>query len=573
MLKKILLIQPPIQDFYDTDVRLQPIGLSYLKSSLNQNFSDLQVLIRDYHHGHGRFTVPLPHELNYLKRYWLRPDESPFCGFNNYYHFGLSFEKILEDIKNINPDLIGISALFSPYFREVTKITELIKSWKDIPIVLGGSHVNAMPTESLSVETVDFIIKGEGERGIVELVKYLRGLATEDDVSGLGYKKNGELVINNTKENYPIESLPVPDLSDFPKDMYTVFGKPMCFLITSRSCPHKCSFCSVHLTFGHNYRRRSVDCILSEIKLRYSQGYKVIDFEDDNLTFFKKEMKELCRKISLEIPKGELEFVAMNGISYLSLDNELLELMKEAGFTHLNLALVSSDKAVRESTKRPHTLEKYLEIVNTAHCLGFKIVSYQILGLPSESLPSQIQTLKTNASLPVLMGASMFYLTPNSPIAKSFKPSTEKDIFCSRLSAMYIESNFFERDDIYTLFILTRILDFIKSFEITDDTNLSNLVFYQKNDLNSSFSKRFELGMEILQKLFSESIFYQKNKIGFFKNIAFKIETFLLAWSEIDVIVTQNGFKVFNDLKKFQFIDTVSVLDSKIVSSNLEVLI
>ena len=58
----------------------------------------------------------------------------------------------------------------------------------------------------------------------------------------------------------------------------------------------------------------------------------------------------------------------MNGISYLSLDEELLELMFQAGFSHLNLALVSSDKTVRETTKRPHTLEAYLKVVHKAHC-------------------------------------------------------------------------------------------------------------------------------------------------------------------------------------------------------------
>ena len=95
-----------------------------------------------------------------------------------------------------------------------------------------------------------------------------------------------------------------------------------------------------------------------------------------------------------------------------------LNLMYQAGFSHLNLALVSSDKTVRETTKRPHTLEAYVKVVHKAHQLGFKIISYQILGLPNESLDSMIQTLAFNARLPVLLGASPFYRTPNSPIAR-----------------------------------------------------------------------------------------------------------------------------------------------------------
>ena len=98
----------------------------------------------------------------------------------------------------------------------------------------------------------------------------------------------------------------------------------MTFMITSRSCPHKCSFCSVHTTFGTNYRRRSLENVLEEIELRYQQGYRVIDFEDDNLTYYKSTFKELCRRLIARFPNREMEFVAMNGISYLSLDEELL---------------------------------------------------------------------------------------------------------------------------------------------------------------------------------------------------------------------------------------------------------
>ena len=268
-------------------------------------------------------------------------------------------------------------------------------------------------------------------------------------VPNLAYRRDGEIIYNPIEDNFPIDELPLPDLSDLSPSIYTLAGKPMTFMITSRSCPHKCSFCSVHTTFGTNYRRRSLENVLQEIELRYQQGYRVIDFEDDNLTYYKATFKELCRRLIERFPNREMEFVAMNGISYLSLDDELLELMYRAGFSHLNLALVSSDKTVRETTKRPHTLEAYVKVVNKAHQLGFKIVSYQILGLPNESLDSMIQTLAFNARLPVLLGASPFYQTPNAPIARGLE-LTEKDYVKARLTALAIETDQFSRDDIYT---------------------------------------------------------------------------------------------------------------------------
>ncbi len=119
---KVLLIQPPVQDFYDTDVRLQPIGLAYLKAAINQLLPDVDVSIKDYHGGCGRKTVPMPKELRYLSDYYSVADKSPFSTFHRYYHFGKSFEEIESEIAAIAPDVVGISSLFTPYYREALEV-------------------------------------------------------------------------------------------------------------------------------------------------------------------------------------------------------------------------------------------------------------------------------------------------------------------------------------------------------------------------------------------------------------------------------------------------------------------
>ena len=85
---KVLLIQPPVQDFYDTDVRLQPIGLCYLKAAIRKHLPDVDVIIKDYHGGCGRRTISIPRELRYLADYYPAADKSPFSAFHQYYHFG-----------------------------------------------------------------------------------------------------------------------------------------------------------------------------------------------------------------------------------------------------------------------------------------------------------------------------------------------------------------------------------------------------------------------------------------------------------------------------------------------------
>jgi len=538
---RLLLIQPPVEDFYDTDIRLQPIGLAYLKAAVNKWLPEVEVVIRDYHHGWGRKTVPVPPELRYLRDYYAWPDKSPFSAFHCYFRFGASGEEIADDAARIKPDIIGISSLFSPYYREALRTAEVLKNKLNVPILLGGSHVSAMPEEMLSHPAVDFIIRGEGEKPLVEFLKAWSAGEGFGAVPNLGYKNEGKLFLNPEAENFEIEALPIPELEDFSPETYLFEGKPLSFMITSRSCPHRCTFCSVHRTFGFTYRRRPVESVMAEIEQRYREGYRVIDFEDDNLTFYKNEMKELCRRLIAAFPGREMRFVAMNGISYLSLDDELLHLMKDAGFTNLNLALVSSDITVRETTKRPHTIKKYLEVVETASRLGFHIVSYQILGLPNESLESMIQTLVFGASQPVLLGASMFYLTPNSPIARGFPAPLAADVFKSRLTAMAFEGNGFTREDIYTLFITTRILNFLKSVESGRGETLTfeeALLRLEQKDVRSA------KGVEALNILLAEGVLHADTSHGWKLLKKFRMETFVKVWSAVSSLAAQSGARI-----------------------------
>jgi radical SAM superfamily enzyme YgiQ (UPF0313 family) len=243
-----------------------------------------------------------------------------------------------------------------------------------------------------------------------------------------------------------------------------------------------------------------------------------------------------------KFPDREMEFVAMNGISYLSLDDELLELMHRAGFSQLNLALVSSDKTVRETTKRPHTLAAYLKVVRKAHELGFRIVSYQILGLPDETLDSMIQTLAFNARLPVLLGASPFYRTPSAPIARGLE-LTETDYVRARLTALAIETENFTRDDIYTLFVSTRILNFLKGLRLSESADLLELTSHRWPDI------RTRIGFAILEDFRTSGRMHFWTNTGLVENTRFKSELLIDIMSETKEVMCQSGARI--DVRKF----------------------
>jgi len=165
---RLLLIQPPVRDFYDTDVRLQPIGLAYLKAAVRKHLPEVEVIVKDYHGGWGRRTVPVPKELRYLSDYYGVADKSPFSTFHQYYHFGRSFDDIEAEIADLKPDVVGISSLFTPYFREALEVAARVKKRTHAVVVLGGSHASAAPESLLASPHVDYVIRGEGEKALVE---------------------------------------------------------------------------------------------------------------------------------------------------------------------------------------------------------------------------------------------------------------------------------------------------------------------------------------------------------------------------------------------------------------------
>lgn len=534
--QKIVLVQPPIADFYDTDIRLQPLGLCSLKAMVERHHPGVRVVVRDFHHGRGRRTLALPPELSYLKPYYRHADKSPFCTFHHYFHFGADPETVAREVLEERPDLVGISALFTPYAREAIACARAIKTRSSVPILMGGPHVTADPSQVLGQDCVDYVIRGEGERPLVDLVQALQSGTDLKLVPNLGFKKNGVPHLNPLIVSDPLSEIAWPDYSDFPLDRYRVPTGPLCFITASRGCPYGCTFCSVRQTFGQIYRRRSNTDILAEIGHRIDQGFRAFDFEDDNLTFDQPAMVELCRELENHY-SGQAHFMAMNGLSSESLNQTILQGMRRAGFTHCNLSLVSANPAILAKCRRPHRIDHFLHIVQEAFALEFQIVAYQILGLPGESFQSMIQTMAMIARLPVLIGPSLFYLTPGSPMARNFPQQRETDYYLARSTTMANARDESTRDGLYTLFITARIFNFLKGLPVPGQEIGFNELIRDK----SLSAGRTGIGLDLLKILFAEKRLFAHTNSGLHPLDRFRSDLFFEACSCVDRLNTLSG--------------------------------
>ena len=231
----------------------------------------------------------------------------------------------------------------------------------------------------------------------------------------------------------------------------------------------------------------------------------------------------------------------MNGLSYLSLDRALLCKMKAAGFTDLNLSLVSHWAASLSSLRRPHRIGQFLEVIEAAADLGFHVISYQILGLPMETVDQMVETMALLTRLPVRIGASIFYLTPGSVLSADFPPMTDSDMFRARSTAMAIETAAFRRDDLYTLFLTARIVNFLKSISMPKEA------FSFRGALNFAYggSPRERLGAELLDRLMEERHLYATSRTGLKPNVHFNPALFFEVLNRAAEIRTLSGATVF----------------------------
>jgi radical SAM superfamily enzyme YgiQ (UPF0313 family) len=160
----------------------------------------------------------------------------------------------------------------------------------------------------------------------------------------------------------------------------------------------------------------------------------------------------------------KIELSAMNGISFAALDGELLSLMKRAGFHTLNLSYVSTDPSTKERMRRPKPATEFDGILEKAEQAGLHVIAYAILGMPGQTITEMVDTLIYLMGKKVLIGPSIYYPTPGTPLFEKCKMEgiLPPHPVQWRSSAFPIETREFDRVDLLTLFRLARVINFIK---------------------------------------------------------------------------------------------------------------
>jgi radical SAM superfamily enzyme YgiQ (UPF0313 family) len=341
---------------------------------------------------------------------------------------GMEVKVIIEEISQpdyptlaFQPDLVCISSITSTAPRAY-ELADFYRR-QGLPVVMGGAHPSFVVRESL--DHADYVICGEGDEALPELVDILNNGGDVSAVQNLAYLEGGVMRQNPWRPFLgDLDDLPIPNY-EVVHDWNARRGRRFVSIATSRGCPFNCRFCGVIKLFGRKYRFNSVDRVLEEIRQNGVKAHHVF-FCDDNFTANRERIKELCQRMLQE--KLKIEWSAQVRVEAAK-DEELMELMAKTGCYCVFVGLESINPATLKLYNKSQTVENIEECVLNFHRHGIRVHGMFVFGSEEDHYQVIRDTVKFSRKLDL---DSLQYLiltpVPGTPVYQELE--AQNRIFC-----------------------------------------------------------------------------------------------------------------------------------------------
>lgn len=444
----IILIRPPVvhlkKDLYGSIPGI-PAGLAYLTASVIQAGLSADI----------------------LDAYGMRPHR--FYTFrSDYMARGMTPEEIAEEVESRGASVAGISVHCATEHSMAIHIAKAVKKKSpDTKVVLGGYHATFLPEEYID-RGADYVILGEGEERLPELVKHIIKGETPDKMEGLAYR--GGLNPRAEKYRVGLEGQPFAAVDLLPLQNYWNLGYShgpfagrYMNVLTSRGCPYSCSFCQAPAMSGGKWKAKSADRVLEELR-HYLNNYGIRDFhiQDENFAIDRSRVEKICRGLMEWDEK--ITFCFPSGLKMETLDRELLDMLIGAGCRYFSLSPETGSTKVLELMSKKADIAKVPQLIDIAFRSGTSTCTFFVTGYPGETASDRKLTRKYINSL-ARIGVDeviMPILTPFPATEAMDEPSLqgfrEYDQLCFSpvWRSDYSELNRF-RLRVYTEFYLNRL--------------------------------------------------------------------------------------------------------------------
>jgi len=287
----------------------------------------------------------------------------------------------------------------------VLKTAELLKGSSSTPIIVGGPHATFYP-EILGNDSIDYICVGEGEHALIELVDEIgNGRQAEGQVRNI-WSKNSSGHVRRTDVRAlteDLDSVPFPDFDVYGKYKYIVsYSRDMYPVITSRGCPHNCSYCfnnvyrELYRNKGKYVRRRSPEGVIGElVHAKEKYGVGKINFLDDSFFVFPSWVREFSR-----LYRAKIALPFLINVEATAVTEELVGQVKEMGCICIRMGVESGNDDLRRIVlNKKVSSEQIREAAGLIKAAGIKLATYNILGLPGETVENAMETYTLNREI------------------------------------------------------------------------------------------------------------------------------------------------------------------------------
>lgn len=297
-------------------------------------------------------------------------------------------KKVIDEIARFKPDLLGIP-VYTNIYPWALEVASEVKRLTGAKVIFGGPHATLVPDRVIKEPQVDFVIVGEGEEALSELLECMDGGRGFELVRNLWFKKNGAICQNPLRPPIAdIDSLPLPDKALFEKD---VNFKDDYLLITSRGCVFSCSYCCesfINSIYGNRfYRKRGIDSVMGELlEMKRRYNFKEVMFNDSIFLIDKKWLRSLLERYRNEIG---LPFRCFGKVNCL--DREVGDLLKWGGCYAIEFGVQTlNENLKRDVLKRSERNDDCSRAFAILDDLGIHYDVDHMFGLPGETLGDHI---------------------------------------------------------------------------------------------------------------------------------------------------------------------------------------
>jgi len=305
----------------------------------------------------------------------------------------LSFAPIrncVQLIKENDIDIIGISMSYHNS-KIACAAVNTIKSKTSLPIIALGSYPTIKGDELIRAccTTIDYLIKGEPEQTFLELVQTIGQNHDVREVEGLIWRNGHEIVQNTERKHMPnLDELPFADRSLFPIKNYCGMickNRQYTQIVTSRGCPHECSYCFQNLN-EPQIRQRTPENVVDEMEYLV-KNYKIKEIHIEDANFVSgncKRVKAICQEILNRKLRVDWQCPGVIPISEIT-DMPMLDLMAQAGCYNISIGVESFDLSVTKWVKRNQTTEALPRILQKCRKNNMEVSCHMMIGFPGQT--------------------------------------------------------------------------------------------------------------------------------------------------------------------------------------------